>query len=795
MKKIAFALLLLFFVSATASAEQVPVKVAAQIAARVTGGEVTQASLPGDVQGMYLFVGTQGFAIIAADDCVRPVLAYGERWCPQGDTLLASIHDWLRAYGEEIVDRCQRKTEASEATRQEWSRLMEAPQNNEPLFATVVSPMLTTTWNQSPRYNNLCPSGSVTGCVATATAQIMKYWNHPVQGTGSHSYVDGSNGMQSADFGATTYQWNQMPNALSGSSSTTQINAVATLMYHIGVAVEMSYGSSSSATTGSYGSPTSVCAENALKTYFGYAQSAHHLIKASMSDSLWCALIDNELAASRPILYSGRDVDGGHAFVLDGCNSVGQYHFNWGWGGYCDGYYIIGQLNPSPGGTGGSASSTYNLKNTAVMGIRPANTTTPATCPVNVTLTDPTHASVTGAGSHGYNDTVTVKVNTNPGYRFTRWSDGVHYNPRQMVVDSAVDLVAIVEPINSSDTVHYCNSAYSTSYGFGGTAYWGIKLLPADIEQFYRLSKVQVYDGDAGVYQLRIYKGGYSGPNSLIYFKNVNFTGVEDWIEITLDSALIIDVTMPLWVTFYNNNVSYPAAATTYGGHTNSCQWSSSGSSWQPLSNNKYSFMIKAIFQPAQVFEVVVNGEHGDVTGGGSYSEGSVVMIKASPDPCYAFSAWNDGNTSNPRYITITSDITLTALFEPVTIVEEVYDTATGSYTWNGSLYEQSGDYSFDTQTNEGCDSTAILHLVILPAQGIADVNAEGVRLYPNPVAHILSVEGAPFGSEVILYGIDGREYLRQTLRDEALQLDVAHLPSGTYLLDINGIPYRFVKR
>lgn len=835
--------ILLTVLSAVAMAAPVPVKVAERVAVRWTGSGTSMRTLPADIRGMYLFVGDNGFAVIASDDCVRPVLAYGERWCGTADSLPTAIHDWLQAYGDEIMDRVQRKVAASDSTRGEWQRLTAAAQGPDPLFSVVVSPLLTTTWNQSPRYNNLCPSGCVTGCVATATAQVMKYWNHPAQGTGSHSYTDGSHGTLSANFGATTYQWSSMPNALTGGSSYSQINAVATLMYHIGVAVEMGYGSSSSATTGSYGQPASVCAENALKTYFGYSQTAHHVLRASMSDSLWCALIDEELVASRPILYSGRDVDGGHAFVLDGSNAAGHYHFNWGWGGYCDGYYLMGQLNPSSGGTGGSASSTYNLGNTAIMGIRPASTNHPASCPVNVTLSTP-HGSVNGAGSHSYGDTVSVKVSTNQGYRFTRWSDGVHYNPRQMVVDSTVNLTAIVEPINATDTVHYCNSAYSTSYRFGDVSYWGIKLMPADIECFSHLEKVQIYDGQAGNYQLRVYKGGYSNPNSLMYTKNLVFSGVDEWIEVTLDSLLTVDVTMPLWVTFYSENSGYPAAVSTYGGHSSSCQYSYSGTSWQPLSGGKYSFMIRAVFRPVHTYEVTATGDHGTVEGTGIYEEGASVTLTPRPDPCYAFSAWSDGNTDNPRTITLASDTSLTALFVETPVVEyivlhdcdtlvwngqvytedyndsivttsyqgcdsiayvqlqvghsvliEQYDTAVGVYYLQDSAISASCDYTlYATQTAEGCDSVCILHIVVLPAQGIDDAATRSVVLYPNPVTDVLTVGGLLPETAVVLYDGQGRVCLRRTVTDASARLDLSHLSAGSYILVVDGVPYRIVK-
>lgn len=715
-------LLLAVAMSWTAQADPVTPQTAKLVADKVLATRTQPADLPADVAEVYLFVADEGFAIVAADDCVRPVIAYGSRWIAAGDTLPAAVHEWLADYCGEIAARRQNKVEASAETRAEWQQLTTGGGTpGEPLYSVVVSPMLTTTWNQSPYYNKFCPSNCVTGCVATATAQMMKYWNHPAQGTGAHSYVDGSHGTLSADFANTTYQWSLMPNALTGSTGTNRVNAVATLMFHIGVAVEMSYGSSSSATTGSYGSPTSVCAENALKTYFGYSRAMRHVIRAAMDDSLWCALIDEELAAARPILYSGRDVDGGHAFVLDGCDNAGHYHFNWGWGGYCDGYYIMGQLNPSPGGIGGSYSSTYNLKNGALMGIRPAPEAPPTSCPVSVTLTDDMHASATDAGAHQYGDTVSIKVNTQTGYRFTRWSDGVHNNPRRAVLDSALSLTAIVESIHTGDTVYYCNNYHSTSYGNGGAFIWGIKLTADELQHYTSLRAVQIYDKEEGAYELRLYQGGNASPTTLVYTQNVNLTGSASWVEIPLSTVQEVNPSYSLWVVFYNNTVSYPAAVSTYGGHKNGSMCANgSGSNWHGL-NADYSFMVRAVFNQRP--------------------------------PC--------------------TDID--------TII---YDTAVGSYTWNGNTYSQSGTYVYNGTTVEGCDSIVSLHLTINPPVGIAAGDAMSqLAVYPNPVGDWLIVEGMTPGTSVTVYDLTGREVLRHIAETQVIRMDMSALGSGVYFL------------
>ncbi|MCD4790068.1 MAG: C10 family peptidase, partial [Bacteroidales bacterium] len=204
-----------------------------------------------------------------------------------------------------------------------------------------------TTWNQNWPYNELCPADgggpgghAYAGCVATAMAQVMKYWSNPIQGTGSHDYTHYIYGNLFADFGATTYDWANMPHSISSSNT-----PIATLMYHCGVAVEMSYGASGSGANldGYHG------ACNALKNYFKFDLSAYHDSKYKYEDSTWQNMLRNELDNGRPMLYSGMGVWTGHAWNLDGYEAVGElyhYHMNWGWGGSYNGYYYLDDLTP-----------------------------------------------------------------------------------------------------------------------------------------------------------------------------------------------------------------------------------------------------------------------------------------------------------------------------------------------------------------------------------------------------------------------------------------------------------------
>ncbi len=337
---------------------------------------LTDVTSQSGFQEFYIFVHPQGkgFVIVAADDCVQPIIGYSLS-TSFVFPLPAHVQAQLQGYEEEIA---YYKSAGIRATS-EIIELWESMQNGSytPRNTTSVSPMLTTTWNQSPYYNNLCPDSAgihaVTGCTATATAQVMKYWNWPATGTGSHTYTDDNFGTLSANFGATTYQWSSMPNALNSSSTTAQINAVATLMFHVGVAVEMDYGiGSSGAYTNSYGYSDLACSENALKDYFGYKSTTiHSVYKNNVTDAVWVNVLTAEMDAGRPVIESGHG-GGGHAFVCDGYDNNGLFHINWGWGSAYDGYFAHNALNPGGGGTGSGSMGTYNQDQSLVVGIEPA---------------------------------------------------------------------------------------------------------------------------------------------------------------------------------------------------------------------------------------------------------------------------------------------------------------------------------------------------------------------------------------------------------------------------------------
>ena len=334
----------------------------------------------------YIFNVSGGFVIVSADDCVVPVIGYSTEGIFTVDDMPANIRFFLDEYAREIEGILSTPLLARTPLTEQWRAALSPECQPSLRNVTTVTPLLTTLWDQNAFYNNLCPADTAgpgghvfAGCVATAMGQIMRYWQYPATGTGSHSYlanffsVDtsyGDYGMLSANFGTTTYDYSQMPNRLTAFSSSTQVNAVATLLYHCGVSVEMQYGS------GGSGAPSNVV-PMALQAYFGYPACSYES-RASYTTSAWMSLIKSELERQRPVYYSGHGAQGGHAFVCDGYDANNYFHINWGWSGNNNGYFLLSNLNPG--------NMEFNTQHAAIIGLRKPHAV--SACPGAPTVTD-----------------------------------------------------------------------------------------------------------------------------------------------------------------------------------------------------------------------------------------------------------------------------------------------------------------------------------------------------------------------------------------------------------------------
>lgn len=316
---------------------------------------------------LYIFSAPEGpgFVVVSADERMDLILGYSEHGHFDAQQIPDNFRFWLSIYEAEA----------------RWLKLDPSPESNRksPVIKddapiSPIAPLLgSIKWNQSAPYNNLCPiidkdngTRAVTGCVATGMAMVMKYYEWPVRGKGSNSYTTSTLKIPlNVDFSQTTYDWSNMTPGYNSASTAAERLAVATLMYHAGVAVDMNYNISSGALVSKMG--------QGLIKHFDYDQNLQLYSRDYYQRSEWIQLLHQELQASRPVLYSGAaKQEAGHLWVCDGVDANGFFHFNWGWGGMSDGYFRITSLHPGSLGIGGGSGG-YDYYQGITIGIQPPN--------------------------------------------------------------------------------------------------------------------------------------------------------------------------------------------------------------------------------------------------------------------------------------------------------------------------------------------------------------------------------------------------------------------------------------
>ncbi|MDD4847567.1 MAG: C10 family peptidase [Bacteroidales bacterium] len=458
---------------------------------------------------LYVFNIEQSFVIVAAQQVVSPILGYSwkdrfvETEMPQG------LSDLFNRYCDEMVFQLQNNVVATAATKAQWRTLLSDSPLTKGQQQAIVNPLLTTTWDQNFPYNNQCPAAAsgpggrvYAGCVATAMAQIMNYWQYPSCGFGSHSYSS-NYGTLSADFGHTAYRFDQMPDHLNDASQE-EIDAVATLMFQCGVSVDMNYGvdESSSSTTD---------AAVSLRSYFGYSSTVF-VLKNDYSSNDWIALMKSEIDAGRPVIYSGSsDYSGGHAFICDGYDASDYFHFNWGWSGSYNGYFALTVLNPG--------EHDFSEEQTAIIHIEPDSFCQP---PVNLEAVVDNH------------DVEIDWSDVQQGH-WISWSD---------------ELSGI--SIGTGEAIEF-----DVAQRFSTT-----DLTDIDGHQITQLQFVPSEKSCS--YSIRIWTGGSQsqGPETLLLSQDVDVNDlfISQWNTVILNNPVTIDASEELWIGYHcNTSTGNPA--------------------------------------------------------------------------------------------------------------------------------------------------------------------------------------------------------------------------------------------
>lgn len=690
-------------------------------------------------ENIYVFGNDNGYVLVSKDDCVLPIVGYSTSSAFPTTSIPDNMHFWLSQRNSEIQYCVDHQVMPTEKIRSTWERMLndggETPQ------CAAITPLILTVWGQIPFYNITCPIDSATinnhvptGSVATAMAQIMKKWQFPASGFGSHSYIHPRYGLLRGHFPDTNFNWTNLALNYTSSTGWASTRNVATLMTSCGVAVETNYGALKSEAIASSHGFIPFCAEHAFIDNFGYSKLVSSIYKADYTDSLWINELEIELLAGNPILYSATDsVDGNHAFVCDGCDSSGRMHFNWGWSGSGNGYYAVTAMNP--------LTYHYTMNQAAIINITPDRASlrvSETEWNVNMNGGRLTFNILAGQSNLPWmavsdQSWLTLSQNTGTGSNAIASVTATatrHLGPvartATITVTQGTDTVRIAVlqdyPIGTFDTLHYDNGIARTATSSDSALWWGIRLKPQRLLTVQSMMGAMLYVGNPGRYQLKVYSGGDTTPGNFLTATSRYITG-RGWQYFPLSDTLLVDTSRALWITFYNNDVERPALMSDYGYDRDGSWYSNDSTVWLNTVNSgiRQSYMIRGVFHHRLnmrygVISVTSNDtSRGTVRGGGTFPFGYIDTLFATPDSGYRFWRWSDGDNSNPRIVPVRGSESFIALFLPVCGQLASHDSVSvcDRYVWNNRAYTFSGTYCDTLRNNVDCDSLNYLHLTI----------------------------------------------------------------------------------
>jgi hypothetical protein len=709
--------------------------------ADLTTAYVAQAQANGRVVvDYYVFDinGGTGFVMVSADDNIIPILAYSSESSFDINTINPSAKDWIEGYQNQITAAITHSLPAQAGTSDRWNELKQgvpaqhvAARKTASLFPSSSVFLVQTTWNQAAptgNYNQYCPGGSYTGCVATAMAQVMKYWNWPTVGAGSHTYTQSPNTSgypaQTVDFGNTAYNWADMslPAHLTGSDAN-----VATLMYHCGVSTDMDYSTSESGTYVIQLESTykTNCAEFALKTFFHYKRSTlrgvprygesgswpNDPIISGLSPAAWINMLKAELDASRPVLYSGSGSDGGHNWVCDGYDASGNMHFNFGWSAQSDGYYSVDAIAPPALGYGGGGSgNNFNADQCAIIGIQPDS-----------------FATLTGS----------IEMNSRLDWKPTTPASFVQYTPAAFTVTAT-----ILNSGTSSFSGDFCAQVFDTNFVYVGT----INTITGQTVAAGTPTASLSFSPSATLYQM------IPGPyNIRIMYRP---TGTTAWMPVANNGTFYNENLIHIENTAYNHTLSTPS----YDGLEVAAPLAIAGGSTTLKTSKPFSLSTQIQNQTQGSFNgsiqaVLTNVVTGTVTSVQLLTGQSIFYSGTSP---YTFSGTVPSGLAAGTY-------TLAIQHQP---------GGTGAFVYTGSDF-----YENPIVVN------------VVSAAGITTTSAiaEKITVYPNPSNDVINIaiDGVAV-SKILITDIQGREVQSLIPGNQSLiTIPVSNYAAGMYFVNL----------
>jgi hypothetical protein len=323
----------------------------------------SRKSVPYPLYYVFNVLGDKGFVMVSGNELVKPILGYALTGAFRESQQSPEFQAWMKSYKKQILFTIENDPGADSGVREEWNELKEGSSGGEGgseglRSCCMVLPLVTTKWNQGCLYNEFCPADAkgpceraYAGCMAVAMAQLLNYWKHPAICNWLEGYHDQENRdinlkvIPDSEYGwigvdtLSAYDWSMMPDELNDESAQLEIDEVSRLVFHCGVSVKMNYGPFGSAADGAD-------ITSALSDCFNYSHSIQYIRRQNYTPAAWKNLLKVELDMGRPVIYMGEGNKGGHGFICDGYGYDGYFHFNWGWGGANDAYYVLDALAP-----------------------------------------------------------------------------------------------------------------------------------------------------------------------------------------------------------------------------------------------------------------------------------------------------------------------------------------------------------------------------------------------------------------------------------------------------------------
>jgi hypothetical protein len=734
-----------------------------------------------------------GYVIVSADDRAESILGYTDSGSFDYASLPSNARWWFSEYQREIqylIDHPNLKAKAA------------TPKT----LSTSVAPLCKSLWNQNSPFNDNCPTYTehgtgqtlhcASGCVATATSQVMYYHQWPVKGTGSCSYTSrqiyGSDTLVydlSANFSESTYDWANMTDCYNSSSTTAQREAVAKLMSDVGIGLKMSYGPESSSDSGP------IC--NALVSYFGYDPSLSIIWRDLYSCDEWEALIQKELNSKRPVIFGGSGSNGGHQFFCDGYNTDDYYHFNWGWGGISDGYYKTTALDPPALGIGGGSGGFDYFQDIIIQVMRPTPGYRHYDCLAS------SINSYYGTGKIGDDEIIMFGKIANLGNRTFNGKIGfVTRNADGKIVDTQ-DVATI------SDLAWHKRTSedYIESYK-----------VPNLSDGVYTMRIESLADGDTLWQQVRNEVGAVN------YF-TLTITGTSAILESSSSKVDLAIESVQTPHNIYNNRigdilVTISNSGNNYHSDINLLVLNANGDTVQTASVVADILNTQSTTVPFNIFmQAPAGNAHLIFTDAYEDSIGEAdIQVNAQPDSAVltltAAPSFPDKDNVDPKDIQLSVSVNNAGGLYYDNIRANFYDengnylgrrmsnlaidkNETKTITFTDGLAEAAPGKKYTAKIFAYSDTGLMIRLnpvelnsvtfTIKSGQtAIGSVNAVSNRIFPNPASDVVTIENLNAIRDISVYSVTGALVLSKAISGQnSVNLNVASLPAGSYIVRV----------